>query len=369
MSRTSETYSRSRDRIEAASRMIAGCTAFVVIWITHAADMQGTELEHTLIQYGAMIYIVGALSIGADLWLRPYAARSRNILSIVLDVSGVSAALYLGAGTVDPLALFYLWIMIGSGMVYGTRYLFLAGALCLAGFGFVFWASDYWQSKVMFSATIGGFMIVLGPYVATLITSLERARKRVVWQADHDELTRLLNRRAFERLLSERVPPVGAKEEHFLLYLDLDRFKVINDTAGHAAGDQALVDLVEVFSSEVTDKDLLARIGGDEFCLLLSNRNLEGARRSAERIRNKVASYRLAWGTTYHTLGVSAGVASSGCATDAASLIRLADAACYAAKNNGRNQVHVVDGQNADVDTQVIRKLVLPSKGTAALSG
>lgn len=361
MQEQSHSYSYERDRIEAFTRLIAACAAAIYIWAVHADGVRGPALEHTLIQYGVFVYVVGALAIGADLWLRPVHSRTRNVLSIMLDVSGVSTGLYLGAGIIDPVALFYLWIMIGSGMVYGVRYLFLAGALCLAGFSVVYLNSEYWQTHIMFSASIAGFMVLLGPYMATLIASLERTRKLVTWQAEHDALTGLLNRRAFEQRLSQLVPPTTKQCEHFLLFLDLDRFKHINDSAGHAAGDQALIDMVEVFNGQASDADLVARMGGDEFCLLLTDRTLDEARASAERIRNQTASYRLAWGTSYYTLGVSVGVASSLCVNDSAGMIRLADAACYAAKNNGRNQVHIVDGLTDTVDTQMIRQLVLPA--------
>ncbi len=356
-------YSIERDRIEALSRIMAACVVAVIVWLTHRSGVAGSVLEHTLMQYGVLLYVVGSVAIGCDLWLRPVQRISRNLLAIALDVTGVSAGLYLGAGTVDPIALFYLWIMLGSGMVYGVRYLFVASALSVCGFGFVYLASDYWQAQPMLSATVAGLMIFLGPYMATLLGSLERTRLLVTWQADHDGLTSLLNRRAFERELDAVVSGILSHKEHFLLYMDLDNFKDINDAAGHAAGDQALLDVVQFFVETASDDDVLGRMGGDEFCLLLVDSSTESARRSAEKIRNEVASYRLPWGTSYYTLGVSVGVASSESVADGQALIRLADAACYASKNNGRNQVHVVDANEVDADTQVIRKLQLPEKG------
>lgn len=353
-------YSIERDRIEAVSRLIAASVVAAIVWWTHASGVTGAALEHTLMQYGVFLYVVGAAAVGIDLWLRPTLSISRNFLAIALDVTGVSAGLYLGAGTVDPIALFYLWIMLGSGMVYGVRYLYVASGLALCGFAFVYTASAYWQSHAMLSATVAGLMLFLGPYMATLLTSLERTRRLVTWQADHDGLTGLLNRRAFERELAGTISSVPSRNAHFLLYMDLDKFKEINDGAGHAAGDQALIEVVRLFATRASADDLLARMGGDEFCLLLTDQSLEQARRRAERIRNDVASYRLAWGTSYYTLGVSVGVASSESVADGQALIRLADAACYASKNNGRNQVHVVDINQEQSDTQVIRQLRLP---------
>ena len=362
MKKPPRSYSLERDRIEAWARLVAVSIVTPIVWLT-VGDATGVlSTEQYLMKYGIFIYIAGACAVVADLKLRPSYSLSRNVLGIGLDVAGVSAGLYLAAGSVDPLALFYLWIILGSGMVYGVRYLFLAAALSISGFGFVYWASPYWQSQTMFSATIAGLIVLLGPYMATLLRSLERTREQVNWQADHDGLTGILNRRAFERELTNLEMSRESNQTHFLLYMDLDKFKDINDQAGHAAGDQALVEIVKFLKAGTGKQDLVARMGGDEFCLLMVNRSLEDARRRAERIRSDVASYRLPWGTRYYSLGVSVGVACSLSVVDGRSLIRLADAACYAAKNNGRNQVHVVDIHSKIVDTQVIRRLVLQHK-------
>ena len=98
-------------------------------------------------------------------------------------------------------------------------------------------------------------------------------------------------------------------------------------------------------------------MGGDEFCILLCDCPLEKGREIAEEVRSKVTGYRLAWGTEYFSVGLSIGVAPSDAVTDSESLFRLADAACYAAKNAGRNRVHVVDPRTDHLDTQKIRQL------------
>jgi len=99
-------------------------------------------------------------------------------------------------------------------------------------------------------------------------------------------------------------------------------------------------------------------MGGDEFCVLLRDCGLERGRELAEEIRSKTTGYRLAWGTDYFSVGMSIGVAPSNAVNDAEPLFRLADAACYAAKNAGRNRVHIVDPRTDLLDTQKIRQIL-----------
>jgi diguanylate cyclase (GGDEF)-like protein len=352
-----------RERIEALSRLWAGIAVTGVCLYTLGHASERVFFQAAVLTFGALSFVFASVCLLIEIKRRPALTMKRNVLSITLDVVAISGALYMGAGLVDPIALFYLWVIVGSGLVYGIRYLFVATLLAATGFGLVYLGSPYWQAQPMFSATVAGLMLLLAPYLATLLVSLERAQKQVTWQANHDGLTELMNRRAFERGLDQHV--LSTQAEHFLLYLDLDRFKEINDTAGHAAGDQVLQDIAVILRSHAHGAHVAARMGGDEFCLLLKDESLENARRCAESIRSEIASYRLAWGTDYYTLGVSIGVVSSTSSTDGDSLVRLADAACYAAKNNGRNQVHVVDPHSEDTDTQIIRRLRLPGAHAA----
>jgi predicted signal transduction protein with EAL and GGDEF domain len=115
----------------------------------------------------------------------------------------------------------------------------------------------------------------------------------------------------------------------------------------------------------VRGSDLCGRPGGDEFCVLLMNCDLKRARHIAEQICAKVADYRLAWGQQFFSVGISIGVAPTSAVTDAESLLRLADAACYAAKNAGRNRIHVVDPPSDAAETAQVRRLHLPDAGAA----
>lgn len=169
-----------------------------------------------------------------------------------------------------------------------------------------------------------------------------RQQARLTHQADHDALTGAPNRRAFERHLNTMLVPTGAVRHHAVMYLDLDQFKVINDTCGHAAGDELICQVNMILQQRLRERDLLARLGGDEFGILLENCGLEDACRIAETLRQSVADVRFAWGGQTFTVGVSIGlVALIPGTTTFKEILKAADSACYLAKEKGRNRVHV----------------------------
>ena len=156
-------------------------------------------------------------------------------------------------------------------------------------------------------------------------------------------MTGLFNRAEFEKRLSQAMESAKQSSlQHALLYLDLDQFKIVNDTCGHVAGDELLRHLTGLLLERVRDNDTLARLGGDEFGVLLENCPLDQALRIADAFRESIQDFRFAWhGKTFNT-GVSIGVVpidgESGTFTQ---VLSAADAACYAAKDKGRNRVHV----------------------------
>jgi diguanylate cyclase (GGDEF)-like protein len=166
-------------------------------------------------------------------------------------------------------------------------------------------------------------------------------RHHLSLQARHDALTGLVNRPEFERRLERAV--VNATRgggEHALCFLDLDRFKAINDRFGHAAGDALLSDLAGLLLSRIRGRDTLARIGGDEFALLLEHCPLDEARRVAEGLVATVSGHRFPWQTEALSVGLSVGVTPIRAdGVTAPLLLQAADAACYQAKAQGRNRV------------------------------
>ncbi len=180
------------------------------------------------------------------------------------------------------------------------------------------------------------------------ITHERRMRQEIVRQATYDVMTGLVNRREFERRL-ERALEGGKLNDsrHALCYLDLDQFKVVNDTCGHVAGDALLGQLAVVLSSNLRSRDTLARLGGDEFGLLLENCALEDARKIADDLRERVAAFEFVWHGRRFKVGVSVGlVGIDAQSQSAAAVLSAADGACYAAKDSGRNRVYVHDSDD-----------------------
>lgn len=175
---------------------------------------------------------------------------------------------------------------------------------------------------------------------------------KLSYHAAHDSLTGLINRREFEALVSKALDRAKA-EPNFqgaLLYLDLDQFKVVNDTCGHAAGDQLLRQLAEVLRTRVRASDVIARLGGDEFAVLLQDCSISKAISVGEDLREAISEYRFRWRDGQMAVGVSIGVAGiDESETSVASLLSASDVACYVAKDQGRNRIHVYqEGDAAD---------------------
>ena len=174
------------------------------------------------------------------------------------------------------------------------------------------------------------------------VTQIEEMAQKLAWQASHDALTGLVNRREFERRLGELVASAKASErQHALLYLDLDNFKAVNDTCGHAAGDEMLRQLTAVMQSRMRGSDTLARLGGDEFGVLLASCPLEHAVRIANGMREAVREFRFIWADKTFSVGVSAGLVGIDGSESMDRVLAIADGICYEAKNKGRDRVQV----------------------------
>jgi diguanylate cyclase (GGDEF)-like protein/PAS domain S-box-containing protein len=186
------------------------------------------------------------------------------------------------------------------------------------------------------------------------VTQERHLERQLSWQASHDDLTGLVNRHEFENRLEQVV--IAAKtssQQYALCYLDLDQFKLVNDTCGHLAGDELLCQVTNLFQSQVRTSDTLARLGGDEFGLLLSHCPLESAARVANKLREQLQQFRYSWHDKTFSIGVSIGVVAIDANTESmTSVLSAADAACYAAKNKGRNRVHVYQADDQELAIQ-----------------
>jgi len=186
-----------------------------------------------------------------------------------------------------------------------------------------------------------------GDTIGTVLTFRDTSEERriaqqLTHQATHDALTGLVNRREFERRL-ERVVQSGALEHpHALIFMDLDRFKVVNDTCGHVAGDELLRQIAALMRARIRARDTFARLGGDEFGVLLEHCRMDEAVRIANTLRELVQDFRFGWQDKSFVVGVSLGlVAITDPWESATSVMRAADNACYLAKDRGRNRLYV----------------------------
>jgi len=201
--------------------------------------------------------------------------------------------------------------------------------------------SDICLSLSSRSITLQGEQVVCSALLD--ITEAYELAQQLSYQASYDPLTGLVNRREFQSHLHRIIVMARQKHtENALCFMDLDQFKVVNDSCGHIAGDELLRQLAHLLKNNVRKQDILARLGGDEFAILLENCSLQQAERVANAIRQAIQDFRFHWEDNTFSVGVSLGLVpvdwTSETTTD---LLRRADTACYTAKDMGRNRIHV----------------------------
>src|SRR5271170_165321 len=186
------------------------------------------------------------------------------------------------------------------------------------------------------------------------VSESRELNRRLSYHASHDLLTGLVNRREFESRLERALKSAKAREASYALcYLDIDQFKIVNDTCGHSAGDALLGQVGALLKSKVRWRDTLARLGGDEFGILLESCSLDEAMHTAEQLREAVRNFRFSWEERVFRLGASIGVVPiTADNEDVASILSAADSACAAAKEQGRNRVHSF----AENDIELMRR-------------
>jgi len=183
------------------------------------------------------------------------------------------------------------------------------------------------------------------------VTELRGLTRQMSYQASHDALTGLVNRREFERRLGEALDASRAgRQSHVVCYLDLDRFKAVNDSCGHLAGDNMLREVATLLKDAVRDSDTVGRLGGDEFGILLIGCPLEKARQIADDVCRAVNGYRFVWKDQIFSIGVSVGLVEVGRESGALEdVMSAADSACYVAKKRDGSHVHVYSAHDEAV--------------------
>lgn len=179
------------------------------------------------------------------------------------------------------------------------------------------------------------------------VTESRKMLRQLTYSASHDGLTHLANRASFENHLKRLLNSAAEnRQHHALVFIDLDRFKAVNDTAGHAAGDSLLREISTLMLGLLRNGDFLARLGGDEFALLLPDCSLDAARHVAERLIQMVNEYQFVWEDQSYHIGASAGITvidEDNCVAN--EVLSQADIACYASKNGGRGRVSVYEAK------------------------
>lgn len=183
------------------------------------------------------------------------------------------------------------------------------------------------------------------------VTESRGLARQMSWQLKHDALTGLVSRREFEHRLDDLVQDARATgARHTVFYMDLDNFKIVNDTCGHIAGDELLKQLSFILAEQMRKNDTLARLGGDEFGALLGHCPLDIARSIADKLLRTVGDFRFVWGGHAFDVGISIGIVEIDLDTPSATeVMSAADIACYRAKEEGRNRAHVYTGKIADI--------------------
>ena len=205
-------------------------------------------------------------------------------------------------------------------------------------------ANKYQQTigHIILLLSLAAFFIAI--YIAQLvIRETSKKNSEIHFQATHDDLTKLVNRKEFNHRLKEAIDTVQDNNEtHAVCFLDLDKFKIINDSCGHKAGDELLIQLTRTIRNNIRSHDTLARIGGDEFGLLLEGCSLDKAIEITEGIVSLIKNYEFIWQDRIFHVGVSIGLVMITRSTqDIEKILSQADTACYTAKHMGRNRVHI----------------------------
>lgn len=222
---------------------------------------------------------------------------------------------------------------------------------------------------VEFSITAIRDLNEISAYVVLIrdISEAYQLNQQLNWAASHDPLTGLYNRYEFEKRLQQMLTE-SLHRQHVIMYMDLDQFKVVNDTCGHLAGDELLQQVAALMIEFVREQDMLARLGGDEFGILLRDCPLSEAKLIAQRLLDAIHDYRFGWHKRNFIIGVSIGISAIDGKTETAQqLLSHVDAACYIAKESGRNRIHVYDESDVHVKGRT-NQMVWSQRITDAIS-
>ena len=328
---------------QALIRVVIACIVLLYLLFINARGSLTTGQHHILFVISfALLVSVGIFSL---IVIHPQASLARRLVAMMLDFGTLSYFMYVMGDKGILFFSIYLWVAIGYGLRYGTRYLYTAMAMSIVSFTVVYGSSAYWMGQWGFSMGLLISLVALPLYFSSLLKQLNKQHNELkklyeltARHATHDSLTGLPNRKHFHDHLAEAITSAKRDKQIFaVLYLDLDGFKTINDALGHAAGDQIIENTARRLEQCVRKKDMVARVGGDEFVVLLRDINSIDVSKVAEKIIKILSDpFTIAADPLYITTSI--GVASyPQDGEDANALIHSADSAMYEAKRSGKN--------------------------------
>ena len=322
--------------------VIAGIGLLYVFFLEISGKLTADQ-HHVL--YLIFFIFLASVGIFTLIVIWPQASPTRRLLGMAFDFGLTSYFMYVMEDNGILFFPVYLWVAVGNGLRYGTRYLYTAMAVSIVSFTIVLSNSAYWREQWGFSIGLLIGLVALPLYFSSLLkqlsdqhNELKKLYEQMAKHATHDSLTRLPNRKHFHDHLAETIASAKQDKQSFtVLYLDLDGFKAINDALGHAIGDQLIESTARRLEQCVRKGDMVARVGGDEFIVLLQDVASLDVSKVAEKI---IASLSEPFLIAEKSLCITTSI---GVATyprdgaDAKALVHNADSAMYETKRGGKN--------------------------------
>jgi diguanylate cyclase (GGDEF)-like protein len=331
------------EHVQALVRIVIACIAWLYIFYFNASGKLTADQHHVLLVVSCAVLVAVGLFALIVIW--PQASPPRRLLGMTLDFGTLSYLMYVMEDKGILFFAIYLWVTIGNGLRYGARYLHTAMTVSIVSFAVVFGNSAYWREQWGFSAGLLIGMVALPLYFSSLLkqlndqhSELKKLYEQMARHATHDSLTNLPNRKHFHDQLANTIVSARKNKRTFtVLYLDLDGFKAINDVMGHGIGDRLIENTARRLEQCVRKGDMVARVGGDEFVVLLQDVASFDIAKVAENIIESLSKpFTIAEKTLCITTSI--GVATYPYdGADANALIHNADSAMYETKRSGKN--------------------------------
>ncbi|MCR4300413.1 MAG: GGDEF domain-containing protein [Sulfuricaulis sp.] len=336
-------------------RVVIASLVLLYLLFANANGKLALDQRHMVLVIGSALAIATGIFSLIVIW--PQASPLRRLVAMTLDFGILSYLMYVLEDKGILFFSLYLWVTVGYGLRYGALYLYTAMAISIVSFTVVFSNSAYWREQWGFSAGLLIGLIALPLYFSSLLKQLRDQNdklkalyEQMARHATHDSLTNLPNRKHFNDHLAETITSAKRDKQTFaVLYLDLDGFKAINDALGHAVGDQLIEDTARRLNQCVRKGDMVARVGGDEFVVLLRNVALHDVPKVAEKIIEILSEpFTIAAKTLRITASIGvAAYPQDG--IDAKALIHSADCAMYETKRSGKNGFRICGSFQAQI--------------------